>query len=117
MSGAGWTTVGVTKPKAPRPQRAMVDVPRADWCDEWSDDERALFVMLRNATKVPKTHRGDHGGMSAKQLALELSASSGEEHTKESVGKLLYGDNMAPYLVRRDGSYDRLWHVAVTNKK
>jgi len=82
-----------------------MDVPRQEWCDEWSPDERAIFVVLREAKK----------GMTALQLAAELNnrcaADEERNNTKESVGQLLYDGALSSYVEREGDPPNRKWRI------
>ncbi len=115
MAQRGWTAVA--KKSAPRKQKQkqraaapLVDVPRDEWVDEWNDVERDLFVIMRDV--APRA-------MTAAKLAVALEAKRREAgdtdpYDKEAVGNYLYGDNMAPYVVRSGHPPGRVWRVANT---
>jgi len=115
----GWTTVtaasGATAAKA-KPRRnkkkataasaaaaELVDVPWQEWAEEWSPDERTIFIVLRESKA---------GAMTALQLAAELNKRSAvADNTKESVGQLLYDGALAAYVVREGEAPNRKWRI------
>lgn len=81
----------------------MVQVPRDDWCDEFSDTERRIFLLLSKV--FPK-------GLTAEEIATRLNKEEKPEGVAEwpklaasDVGDLFYGDKddvsdeLVPYVV------------------
>lgn len=103
MSGS-WSVVtskAKNNNKNPGPVLHMVQVPRDDWCDEFSDLERRIFLMLSKS--FPK-------GLTAEGIARRLNAAATVEPesiiiSAADIGDLFYGDKedvsdeLVPYVV------------------
>lgn len=90
-----WTVVAAPVEKK---KLHMVQVPRDDWCDEFGECERRIFVLLSGV--FPK-------GLTAEEIATRINAEGAMEQklTAADVGDLLYGDKddvsdeLVPYVV------------------
>lgn len=109
----GWKIVE-KKPK-PSPLH-MVTVPRDDWCDEFGEPERRIFLLLSNI--FPK-------GLTAEEIANHLNESAAAEQrplmSAADVGDLLYGDKddvsdeLVPYVISINPKQrPRKWRIRAT---
>lgn len=117
---ASWSVVSSktkTKKKvSPSPKLHMVQVPRDDWCDEFTDTDRRIFLMLSKI--FPK-------GLTAESIAKRLNASRKDTEspilTAADVGDLFYGDKedvsdeLTPYVIPVDSmARPKRWRIKAT---
>lgn len=112
MSNKGWSVVTV-KRKPEKPTLHMVQIPRNDWCDEFTDTERRIFLLLSSV--FPK-------GLTAEKIASHLNAAAEwPVLTASDVGDLFYGDKedvsdeLMPYVVPINPTVrPKRWRVRAT---
>ena len=111
-----WKTVESVKKRNAPPKLHMVQVPRDDWCDEFSETERRVFLLLSRV--FPK-------GLTADDIARRLNKEKKDESqptlTAADIGDLFYGDKedvsdeLVPYVVAiNPNQRPRRWRVRAT---
>lgn len=106
--GGGWTTVGNNKnkkkpsrkekKKAQEERRALstVDVPVELWRDEFTQEERDIFLLLR--TCYPR-------GMRSEDIARQLNL----EHSDTGIGLYLFEGELSHFIYK--STQDKAWRV------
>jgi hypothetical protein len=124
MSIKGWITVDAKK--SLKPTLHMVQIPRDDWCDEFTDTERRIFLLLSSVFPKGLTagHIADRLNKDREQQIVTGKRPEAVEWPvleASDVGDLFYGDKedvsdeLMPYVVPVNPTHrPKRWRVKAT---